>query len=349
MKTDLGRLLRLHAPLAGLVAVYALVSFSMNRLHAGPVADLGKFLVVFGKFATLVPQMIFLVLLWRLLDLTYVQRSPDRMAELRGEVRAFLQDRDRVIGGLIGVAIMTLMLVSFSQLKGLIPLLQPYSWDEFFLEMDRVLHFGILPHEIILPVFGWHYSISFFTGIYNMWLFMMYFVLVIACFMRPDSADRLRFLLAFVLTWAIGGNVLATIFSSAGPVYLQPLGLGDAYAALMQHLEAHAATGALTVIDTQNLLWRWYTSEQPINAISAFPSMHVASSTLLAIFAFRWHRWAGWALSAFAMGIMIGSVLLGWHYAVDGYAGALIAVACWAFAGWLVRLPVLRPIALART
>jgi membrane-associated phospholipid phosphatase len=239
----------------------------------------------------------------------------------------------------IAVAIMTVMLVAFSQVKSQIPLMQPFTWDPFFVELDRALHFGTLPHEYLYTVLGWHYAISFFTGIYNLWLFMIYFVLIVACFMRPDSEDRIRFLVAFVLTWAIGGNLLATVFSSAGPAYLGHLGLGDTYASLMQQLEAHAATGALTVVNTQNLLWDWYSGDQPLNAISAFPSMHVASSTLLAVFAFRWHRWAGIILSAFATGIMIGSVLLGWHYAVDGYAGAIIAILCWKAAGWLVRAP----------
>jgi membrane-associated phospholipid phosphatase len=65
--------------------------------------------------------------------------------------------------------------------------------------------------------------------------------------------------------------------------------------------------------------------------------MHVASSTLMAIFAFQWSRLAGIMLTIFATGIMIGSFVLGWHYAVDGYAGAMIALASWVVAGVLLR------------
>jgi membrane-associated phospholipid phosphatase len=252
-------------------------------------------------------------------------------------VAGVLADRTRLLTGLATTLVMAVVLISFAQIKNLIPSLQPFVWDRFFVELDRTLHFGSLPHEYLLPLFDWHYVISFFTGIYNIWLFMMYFVLVIACFMRPESAARMQFLIAFVLTWAIGGNLMASVFSSAGPVYLERLGLGTDYAVLMQSLQAHAATGALTVIETQDLLWRWHTSEQPINAISAFPSMHVASSTLMALFAFRLSRWVGFLLTGFAIGIMVGSVLLAWHYAADGYVGALIAVTCWYLSGWLVR------------
>jgi membrane-associated phospholipid phosphatase len=209
------------------------------------------------------------------------------------------------------------------------------------MELDRMLHLGQLPHEYVLPLFGGPYLLSLFTGLYNIWLFMMYFVLLIACFLRPSSMVRMQYLFAFVFTWAVGGNLVATLFSSAGPVYYGLLGLGDIYDPLLRHLAEHAETGFVTVIETQNLLWQFHTMEESVNGISAFPSMHVASSVLMAIFAFSWCRLAGYLMSAFALLIMIGSVLLAWHYAVDGYVGAAIAYLSWRTAGWLVRLPIL--------
>ena len=38
-------------------------------------------------------------------------------------------------------------------------------------------------------------------------------------------------------------------------------------------------------------------------------------------------------MAAFLVVILIGSVQLAWHYAVDGYAGILIAWGAWALAG----------------
>lgn len=330
-----------HALLAIMVMSYAALGVVLAQIYPVNVES-SKFIVVFLRFAELVPQMILLVVFWRLVSLTYLEGSTDRGADLKREVRGFLSDRERLAGGFLAALIMTVMLVSFSQFKNMIPLMQPFVWDQFFVDLDRALHFGRLPHEWLLPVLGWHYSISFFTGLYNIWLFMMYFVLVIACFLRPGQEVRMQFLIAFVLTWVIGGNLMATIFSSVGPVYLWPLGLGETYLPLMRHLQDHADTGALTVINTQALLWMWYSGEASLNAISAFPSMHVASSTLMAIFAFRWSRLAGIVLSLFALGIMIGSVLLAWHYAVDGYVGAAIAVLCWKAAGWILRIPFVR-------
>jgi hypothetical protein len=35
--------------------------------------------------------------------------------------------------------------------------------------------------------------------------------------------------------------------------------------------------------------------------------------------------------------IQVGSVVLAWHYAVDGYLGAVLAIVCWRVAGTLTR------------
>jgi hypothetical protein len=35
--------------------------------------------------------------------------------------------------------------------------------------------------------------------------------------------------------------------------------------------------------------------------------------------------------------MQVGAVILAWHYAIDGYAGALCAVAAWGLAGVVVR------------
>ena len=43
--------------------------------------------------------------------------------------------------------------------------------------------------------------------------------------------------------------------------------------------------------------------------------------------------YAGVVMWCFAAIVMLGSVALGWHYAVDGYAGALITIAIWKAVG----------------
>ncbi len=67
----------------------------------------------------------------------------------------------------------------------------------------------------------------------------------------------------------------------------------------------------------------------PFRGISAMPSVHVAMAVLLALIGWARHPLAGTALTAYAVVILIGSVVLGWHYAIDGYVGGLMAFAIW--------------------
>lgn len=328
-----------HAMLLVLVLAYVALS-TLVRLRYGLDVELATVGVLANHFLSKVPQILILVLVWRLLQLTYVEKAPDRFAALRAEVTGFLTDWNRLANGLVAAVLMSSVLLAFAQFKSLIPLIQPFAWDEIFAGLDRSLHLGVDPYAPLHALLGGDLSLTFFGGLYNLWLFLAYFTLFATCFLRPESEVRMQFLVAFLLTWAIGGNLLATAFSSAGPPYYALLGLGGQYLPLFDRLADHAAAGGLSVLDTQQLLWKFYTAPDSINSISAFPSMHVASSVLMAILGLALSRWVGLALGLFAACIMLGSVLLGWHYAVDGYAGALIAVFSWKVSGWLIRSPI---------
>jgi membrane-associated phospholipid phosphatase len=330
---EIGDVLRRHSLLMALTAAVSAYAFAVSvyfefRFTGGMVRSL------LMHFITKVPQMVILVMLGRLLHLTYVKKVPDRMAAMRADIIAVLSP-ERMFSGFLAVVIMGAVLMSFAQMKMAIPLIQPFAWDETMMKLDRFLHFGFHPYEIVHAFLGWHYPLTFFSLLYNYWLFVTYFFLFGACFVRPDNISRMQYLLAFLFTWTFGGNLMATAFSSAGPPYYALLGLGDAYEPMMATLRAHFESGFVSEVDTQERLWNLLNRLNSVNAISAFPSMHVASSTLMAIYAFRITPWLGYLMTAFAIGIMIGSVLLGWHYAVDGYAGALIALGSWKLAGWL--------------
>ena len=73
------------------------------------------------------------------------------------------------------------------------------------------------------------------------------------------------------------------------------------------------------------------------SGISAMPSLHVAIVTLCAISGWYVNRLVGGLMTLFAIVIFIGSIHLGWHYAVDGYASALATAAIWIAVGRLLR------------
>jgi hypothetical protein len=162
-----------------------------------------------------------------------------------------------------------------------------------------------------------------------------------AAFSTGFEADRTRFLLAFMLTWALGGGLLAMLFSSAGPCFYADLypGAPNPYGPLSDYVGSiHTALGG-HVSGLQRVVWKAYaTNDQDVIAgISAMPSMHNATSLLFALAAWRANRAAGIAMSVFAGLVFLGSVHLGWHYAIDAYFGWLVALACWWGAGVAAR------------
>jgi hypothetical protein len=94
------------------------------------------------------------------------------------------------------------------------------------------------------------------------------------------------------------------------------------FAPLMSYLAIVDQQHQLYAIPTQHILWEVYTNSIPYigGGISAMPSMHVAMP-----------------FAAYAIIIMIGSVHLGWHYALDGYLAILGVWCIWHIVGWIVR------------
>jgi hypothetical protein len=93
----------------------------------------------------------------------------------------------------------------------------------------------------------------------------------------------------------------------------------------------------LGVIDTQLLLWDGYQGKGLRLGISAMPSMHNASAFLFALTCWHLNRKLGIALFIFTGMILLGSVHLAWHYAIDGYIGFAIALLSWWVSGIIAR------------
>ena len=309
-------LIAVHVAVAILLGTFT--GFAFNPQMPGLLAMLLGILMpwfVLIRFGTLV------------YDVGVRQRSQRPLADVVGTLKSLAMDFRWQIESVLRFLAITLFIASASYLKEMITVIQPFAWDAFYAQMDRWLHFGIDPWRLLMPLTGSHSITWALNMVYHGWFFAIYFCVFVACFAR--NATSKAFLLAFVLTFAIGGNVLATVFSSAGPVYYEALGLGDDFAPLMSHLYMIDETWSLPALAVQEGLWASYETNNGHAAISAVPSMHVATSVLMALFAFAMSRFWGWVMTLFAVMIMLGSVQLGWHYAVDGYMGALIAWVAW--------------------
>ena len=140
---------------------------------------------------------------------------------------------------------------------------------------------------------------------------------------------HLRYLTALALTTAVVGTLLATLLSSAGPIFYDQILNDTRYADLLATLRQRAYNEH--VLYYSNYLMESYKTGTPVlgAGISAMPSMHVAIATLNALYLARLNRWAGVAGWSFAIFIVFGSVYTGWHYVEDGYVAMLVVILIW--------------------
>ena len=265
-----------------------------------------------------------------LVKLALFDRNPSPLGAFFAAFHDFFRDRARIANGLNGLAAMMIFMTGFSVLKGSIAILRPFTWDRTLADVDRWLHFGRLPHDWLWPVLNSAVAVHAINFAYNFWFFILVALVFVATIARRDTLLRHQFLLSFMLVWLAGGFFVALGFSSAGPCYFLRLGLGGEYRELMEALALVDGTHSVWALSTQDVLWDGYTGATPGSiGISAFPSLHVATAVLFALYAMRRSAMAGILLWVFAGVILLGSVVLGWHYAVDGYAGILLAILIW--------------------
>ncbi|MCP1198822.1 phosphatase PAP2 family protein [Notoacmeibacter sp. MSK16QG-6] len=262
------------------------------------------------------------------------RRSKTPARDILTALFGFLFDGARFLRFARTAAIFIFFAIGFGELKGLAAW-GGFAWDESLMHLDRWLHFGRLPHEWLRVFYDWPLAVQIVNFVYNLWYFVMIGAFLAIGIGWGSQEDRFRFLLAFMTSWLVGGVLIASIFSSAGPCFYGRLDFGGEYSLLMARLGVVDLTHALYALSTQDMLWESYAEGSSASSISAFPSLHVATATLIALLGWR-KGWLGRvAGTAFMAMILFGSVLLGWHYAVDGYAGIAIALGAWKFAGML--------------
>lgn len=234
---------------------------------------------------------------------------------------------------------------AFTSMKEMIPGLNPFTWDHEFAALDKLLHFGVDPWRILAPFF--HFPIiTYALNInYNVWLVAVFVALYWQLFSKAHPVERMQFFFAFVLVWAINGTLLATIFSSAGPCFFERLTGSDYYAPLMAQLNEANKIYKIFAVDTQNLVWNAAAKNQSMvgGGISAMPSIHVSTTLLFWLLAREIKNKHEWMFIAFFVLILLGSVYLAWHYAVDGYLAIITTFAIWHISGWMVRKLMKQP------
>jgi hypothetical protein len=324
--------------LLAIIVAYSLASAAVAvHLEAASILSVGLY---YGVYSFILPMTLFLIFAGRALYFALVLRPKRPFTMLMADLRHNLALPRRLAQGMPMLIFIPLLGGSFSVVKAAIPLMNPFSWDLRFEQWDRWLHGGIAPWELLQPLLGHPFISQTINLGYNVWFFLLWFSWLWQFFTLRNPQLRMQFLLSVQMAWILVGSLLATVFSSAGPCYFGRILDGpDPYAPLMAYLYHANESYTLWALDTQQTLWDGYALGQ-LNlgaGISAMPSMHVAIATLFALLGWRTSRRMGILLTAFVGLIMLGSVHLGWHYALDGYVSVPCALLIWWGSGWITR------------
>ncbi len=238
----------------------------------------------------------------------------------------------RFAAGVVLILGVVLLQGSFTSVKTMLSDLAPFQWDARLAAADAWVHGGKDPWRWLQPLLGHQLAtraiqITYVGG----WIIALCTVPAIIGSSRELAHIRQRFFLTYLFAWIVLGNLVAGLFMSAGPVYFGNV-TGDAARFAEQIAYLSFSEGRLhSNFDLQRMLWTLHEQGRTElgSGISAFPSLHVAMATLLALTGWAINRWAGIGGTVFLVVILAGSVHLGWHYAIDGYVSMIAVAAVW--------------------
>lgn len=239
--------------------------------------------------------------------------SPTRMANL-----------------LSGMALLMGLMVfqgSFTSIKNVLPLLnEGFPYDQIQADIDAAIHFGTDPWILLHQLAGTEVAKKLIEVNYNIvWFVLCFGTLFYVCTSPRAGAVRTRYVIMFMLVWVVCGNVIAGLFLSAGPAFYGNVTGDDARFGEMLLFLAGSEPAQSSAHNFQQYLWSLHETGKAGfgSGISAFPSVHVALITMNALFAAEGSKKLGMVAAMYSAIIIVSSVYLGWHYAIDGYASVI--------------------------
>lgn len=285
-------------------------------------------------FSILIPYLVsFIFVFWATKSIVFLfKNSADGLIGLSKcwqELRVDYLSKETFFRFLMIFPLIPFFNFSYSSLKQTIPITTGNTLDPSLHKIDLLLHGGYNPWDFIQPIFGHPFITRVIDHLYIYWGSLFLCTLVWMTFTKRQYL-RLQFFLSLMFCWIILGNIMARILTSAGPCYFTKVvtSASDPYVNMMVYLRS---IPDLKAVQIQDGLWQAHINGvfMPLGGISAMPSMHVSIAVLLALVFFRVNIYMGILFSLFAIIIQIGSVHLGWHYAVDGYLSCLLTIFFW--------------------
>lgn len=248
----------------------------------------------------------------------------------RAEYLRLIRTREWIIDTVRIVVFSALSVQTYCWIKIAIPLLHPRLFDQELWNIDRTIFFGLSPNIFFVNLFSAPAALRFIDWSYANVFYASLSVAGIFFASSPDRRIRLAFIDSNIGMWLIGAW-LYVLIPSLGPAFRFP----DVWLPLQpmfqntQTLQRLLATNYTTVLGFRTGAIK---QVNVLFGIAAFPSLHVAFEVLSLLWMRRLWRYGQVVFMIFTAVIFIGSIVTGWHYLIDGIAGALLAAACYGVA-----------------
>jgi PAP2 superfamily protein len=253
------------------------------------------------------------------------------IAWYRGGLKAYLRIL-RSRGWLVDTARLVvfgaLMVHTYFWIKLLVPLLHPVLYDQALWNVDRAMFFGYSPNVLFLELFSNRLVLKAIDISYARIFFASMTLAFVYFLSDPSRRIRVAFSNGNTMLWLLGAW-LYLLIPSVGPAFRFP----DVWLPFVYGLGMTQAFQGILIQNYQAVLrlpaGGSFRNVQLMLGVAAFPSLHVAFQT----FVFLWMRrvwiYGEVVFGIFTLLILIGSVVTGWHYLIDGIAGIVMAIACY--------------------
>lgn len=264
------------------------------------------------------------------------------IAKLRGELGAYLRIL-KTPGWLVDTARLVvfgaLMVHTYFWIKLMVPLMHPRLYDQELWDLEQKMFFGYSPNILFLDLFSNQTVLRFIDVSYARIFFVSMTVAFMFFLSAPTRRLRAAFMAGNTFMWLVGAW-LYMLIPSLGPAIRFP-DVWIPFAAglpMTQHFQAFLMHNYREVLRLPSGTAK---DVQLMFGVAAFPSLHVAFQTYVFLWMRRLWVYGEIVFGVFALVILIGSVVTGWHYLIDGFAGILLAAASyligsrlWRFREW---------------
>jgi hypothetical protein len=220
-------------------------------------------------------------------------------------------------------------------LKVCVPLVNPRLWDQALWRLDAVLHLGFSPSLFMVEAARGTLLAPMLDRWYGWWLLSISLSLAFFCSF-PTQLDRRRFLFSCVILWTAGAWIYVAL-PALGPIYA----FHDIWREILPQIPLADSAHQLLWDNYQRVLAGRESGQlrafKPALGIAAMPSLHVGGHWLLMLWARRLARPLFLPAAVGTLLTFLGSLVTGWHYALDGYIGIALAQSAYLLALYFER------------